>query len=77
MPGRTRRKPCFTSSTKVWSGGWPSCLKTPHVMKSQPGQRYQAPLENPRTSTWQTVVNLITNAFFKAFLPGFEKEVRP
>lgn len=34
------------------------------------------PLENPRSSTWQTVVNLITNAFFKAFLPGFEKEIR-
>jgi hypothetical protein len=34
------------------------------------------PLENPRTNTWQTVVNLITNAFFKAFLPGFEKEIR-
>ena len=27
------------------------------------------PLENPRTSTWQTVVNLVTNAFFKAILP--------
>ncbi len=35
------------------------------------------PLEDPRSSTWQTVVNLITNAFFKAFLPGFEKEIRP
>ena len=35
------------------------------------------PLENPQTSTWQTVVNLVKNAFFKAFLPGFEKEVRP
>ena len=34
------------------------------------------PLENPRASTWQTVVNLVTNAFFKAVLPGFEKEVR-
>ena len=34
------------------------------------------PLENPRSSTWQTVVNLVTNAFFKAFLPGFEKEIR-
>jgi YihY family inner membrane protein len=34
------------------------------------------PLENPRSSTWQTVVNLITNAFFKAVLPGFEKEIR-
>lgn len=34
-------------------------------------------LENPHISTWQTVVNLVRNAFFKAFLPGFEKEIRP
>ena len=34
------------------------------------------PLETPRSSTWQTVVNLVTNAFFKAILPGFEKEIR-
>jgi Domain of Unknown Function (DUF748) len=33
------------------------------------------PVENPQISTWQTVVNLVKNAFFKAFLPGFEKEV--
>ena len=34
-------------------------------------------LEHPSTSTWQTVVNLVTNAFFKAVLPGFEKEIKP
>ena len=34
-------------------------------------------LENPQTSPWQTIVNLVKNAFFKAFLPGFEKDVRP
>jgi len=33
-------------------------------------------VESPRSSTWQTVVNLVTNAFFKAILPGFEKEIR-
>ena len=33
------------------------------------------PVENPKTSTWQTVVNLIRNAFFKAILPGFERQV--
>jgi hypothetical protein len=32
---------------------------------------------NPQTNTWQTGVNLVKFAFFfKAFLPGFEKEVR-
>jgi len=32
-------------------------------------------LENPKTSTWQIVGELIKNAFFKAILPSFEKEV--
>lgn len=34
-------------------------------------------LDHTRINTGQTVVNLAKNAFFKAFLPGFEKEVRP
>lgn len=32
------------------------------------------PLEKPKTSTWQIVVGLIKNAFFKAILPTFEQE---
>jgi hypothetical protein len=32
-------------------------------------------VEAPQTSTWETVIRLIQNAFFKAILPGFEKEV--
>lgn len=32
-------------------------------------------IESPQTSTWETVVGLIQNAFFRAILPGFEKEV--
>jgi len=32
-------------------------------------------VEKPETSTWQIVVELIKNAFFKAILPSFEKEV--
>lgn len=34
------------------------------------------PLESPETSTWQTVVNLVKNGFFKAVLPGFERGIR-
>ncbi len=33
------------------------------------------PLEGPRTNTVQIIVNLVRNAFFKAILPGFEREV--
>ncbi|HBG06993.1 MAG: hypothetical protein A2075_09790 [Geobacteraceae bacterium GWC2_58_44] len=33
------------------------------------------PLEQPETSTWQIVIQLVRNAFFRAILPTFEKEV--
>jgi hypothetical protein len=32
-------------------------------------------VEAPQTGTWETIVRLIQNAFFRAILPGFEKEV--
>jgi Domain of Unknown Function (DUF748) len=32
-------------------------------------------IESPQTSTWETVLRLIQNAFIKAILPGFEKEI--
>src|SRR5437773_11433013 len=32
-------------------------------------------IEAPQTGTWETIVRLIQNAFFRAILPGFEKEV--
>ncbi|HEX2482736.1 MAG TPA: DUF748 domain-containing protein [Methylomirabilota bacterium] len=34
------------------------------------------PVENPSGNTLQAIVKLIQNAFFKAILPGFEREVR-
>ena len=34
------------------------------------------PVKQPKASTWQIVVHLIQNAFFKAILPGFEKEAK-
>jgi hypothetical protein len=33
-------------------------------------------VESPQTSTWQMVVNLVQNAFFKAILPGFDRELQ-
>lgn len=31
-------------------------------------------VDNPETSTWQIIGQLIKNAFFKALLPGFDKK---
>jgi hypothetical protein len=32
-------------------------------------------MEGAHANTWQAIANLIRNAFFKAILPGFEREV--
>jgi hypothetical protein len=32
-------------------------------------------IESPQTSTSETVLRLVQNAFFKAILPGFDREV--
>jgi len=34
------------------------------------------PLDNPKTGTWESLIGLVRNAFFKAILPGFERERR-
>jgi Domain of Unknown Function (DUF748) len=33
-------------------------------------------LDDPKASTWQVIVNLIQNAFFRAILPGFDEALR-
>ena len=33
------------------------------------------PLKDPETSTWQIIVQLVRNAFFRAILPTFENEI--
>ncbi len=50
------------------------------LLKNQPRQQVAAetdvsgPVPNPRADTWKIVGTLIQNAFFKAILPGLEKE---
>lgn len=34
------------------------------------------PLEDPKSSTWQAIVNLLRNAFVEAILPGFDRQAR-
>jgi uncharacterized protein DUF748 len=32
------------------------------------------PLDDPKASTWEALIGLVRNAFFRAILPGFERE---
>jgi hypothetical protein len=49
------------------------------VLKNQPRDEVatvvpiSGPLENPKASTWETLIGLVRNAFIKAILPGFER----
>ncbi|HXD97705.1 MAG TPA: DUF748 domain-containing protein, partial [Candidatus Acidoferrum sp.] len=50
------------------------------VLKNRPREEVatvipvSGPLENPKASTWETLIGLVRNAFIKAILPGFERE---
>lgn len=50
-----------------------------HVLENRRGEDatvadLSGPLSQPHTSTWEVVGNLVSNAFVKAILPGFQKE---
>jgi hypothetical protein len=50
------------------------------VLKNRPREEVatvvpvSGPLENPKASTWETLIGLVRNAFVKAVLPGFERQ---
>lgn len=52
-----------------------------HVLENQPREEVatvadlSGTLDDPDTSTWEIVVRLVSNAFVKAILPGFEREI--
>lgn len=51
-----------------------------HILENEPREEVatvvdiSGPLEDPNASIWETVVRLVSNAFVKAILPGFERE---
>lgn len=63
---------------KVYVGAVSAMTK---LLKNRPRQQVatetdiSGPLGEPRTNIGQIIINLIRNAFFKAILPGFEREV--
>ncbi len=54
-----------------------------NLLKNQPREQVATradiagEVENPEASTWKIIVRLVQNAFFRAILPGFEREVSP
>ena len=55
-------------------GGVVELLKSPRKDQVAAESDMSGPVGNPKADTWQIVGTLIQNAFFKAILPGIEKE---
>ncbi|HTM08208.1 MAG TPA: DUF748 domain-containing protein, partial [Verrucomicrobiae bacterium] len=53
-----------------------------NILKNRPRQEVATKVaitgdvEAPQTSTWQMIVKLVQNAFFKAILPGLDRELQ-
>ena len=51
-----------------------------HVLENQPRDEVatvvdiSGTIDDPDTSTWEIIVRLVSNAFVKAILPGFDRE---
>lgn len=52
-----------------------------HVLENRPRDEVatvadiSGPIEDPKTGTWEIIVRLVSNAFVKAILPGFDREI--
>lgn len=73
-PQQDKKKPVLKKLYEKIVGG------LSHVLENKPRDQVatvadiSGTLDDPNTSTWQIIVRLVSNAFVKAILPGFERE---
>jgi hypothetical protein len=68
-----REKPLLHQIYEGVVGGIAKLLENPRTEEVATKASVSGPIENPNTSTWQVIVRLVQNAFFKAILPGLER----
>jgi hypothetical protein len=72
---KDRERGVFHQMYELMIGGVAKILKNRPNKEVATKVTISGTVGNPETSTWQIVIELIKNAFFKAILPSFEKEV--
>lgn len=72
---KDRDKSLFHKLYEMLVGGVAKLLENRPRQQVATKADISGPLEKPHTSTWQSMVELVRNAFFKAILPTFEKQV--
>jgi hypothetical protein len=74
-PEQDQEKNLFQRLYEVVIDGIAELLKNPETQKVATIADISGPIEDPESSTWQIIANLIRNAFFDIILPGFGEEV--
>jgi Domain of Unknown Function (DUF748) len=70
-----QEKSLFQQLYEAAVGGVGEVLEHLPGHEAAPKANFAGPLENPQVGTWQALVDLVQQAFFKAILPGFEREL--
>jgi hypothetical protein len=71
-----RGKGLFQQLYEAVAGGVSSLLENIPRDEVATTAEISGPLDDPQASTWQVLMQLVQNAFFRAILPGFEGELR-
>jgi len=69
-----KKKPVLKKLYEKVVGGLSHLLENPKREQVATVADLSGTVDDPNTSTWQIVVRLVSNAFVKAILPGFERE---
>ena len=74
-PKQDKEKNLFQKLYEVVIEGIAELLKNESSDKIATKADISGQIENPKANTWQVIINLIRNAFFKIILPGFENNL--
>ncbi len=75
-PKKDQNKPVLKKIYEKVVGGVAHLLENHQNEQVATVANISGPLSAPNTSTWEIVTRLISNAFVKAILPGFEREYK-
>ncbi len=73
-PKQDHGKGLFQSVYEALIGGLSEVMENEDRKQVATATDISGPLSDPRTSTWQILVNFVRNAFIKAIVPGLQKE---
>jgi hypothetical protein len=74
-PEQDKKKPFFKKLYEGIAEGIAGLLENKKEDRVATVATFSGPVENPDSSVWQIIGKAIENAFIKAILPGFEREI--